>query len=350
MRSFAILSLAASLLGSVSASPTLISRATSFNRTVAPSGAIVVDQTGKLSGSYTTVQAGIDALDADTTDNQYLFIAPGTYFEQVYLPPLVSNLTIQGYTEDARDYSGNQATITYNLALINTTSDDLTATFRAHNNNTKVYNLIIENTFGHINSNGQNLALSSYATNVGFYATQFWGYQDTVLAESGFQLYSKCLIVGAIDFIFGEKALAWFEKNDIRTIGKGSITASGRKSADVNSWYVINNSNIANLNDTLTPYINYLGRPWRDFARVVFQNSYLGNNIAAAGWDVWSTSTPQTDNVTFAEFNNWGPGSQWMGGLPRAIFGSQMNGAIGITDVLGPDFYNEFYYDATYMI
>ena len=30
-------------------------------------------------------------------------------------------------------------TITYNLALINTTSDDLTATFRAHNTNTKVY-------------------------------------------------------------------------------------------------------------------------------------------------------------------------------------------------------------------
>lgn len=28
----------------------------------------------------------------------------------------------------------------------------------------------------------------------------------------------------------------------------------------------------------------FLGRPWGDYARVVFQNSDLGNNIAAAGW------------------------------------------------------------------
>jgi pectinesterase len=30
----------------------------------------------------------------------------------------------------------------------------------------------------------------------------------------------------------------------------------------------------------------YLGRPWREYARVVFQNSNLGSNIVAAGWKV----------------------------------------------------------------
>ncbi|ESZ99407.1 pectin methyl esterase [Sclerotinia borealis F-4128] len=348
MRSFAILSLVASMLGSVSASPTLVNRAVSFNRTIAPAGAIVVDETGEVAGSYTTFQAGVDALSANTIDDQYLFVAPGTYFEQVYLPALASNLTIQGYTPDARTYRDNQATLTYNLALINTTSDDLTATFRAHNTNTKVYNLIIKNTFGHINSNGQNLALSSYATNVGFYATQFWGYQDTVLAEAGYQLYAKCLIVGAIDFIFGEKALAWFEKNDIRTIANGAITASGRTNAEVDSWYVINNSNIANLNSSLKSYNNYLGRPWRDYARVVFQNSYLGDNIVAAGWQEWSTSAPQTDEVFFGEYNNYGPGSVLQEG-PRANFSSQLTASIDITTVLGTSHTNEFYYDASYM-
>lgn len=29
----------------------------------------------------------------------------------------------------------------------------------------------------------------------------------------------------------------------------------------------------------------YLGRSWGDYARVVFQNSDLGNIITAAGWD-----------------------------------------------------------------
>ncbi|TGO43996.1 hypothetical protein BOTNAR_1016g00010 [Botryotinia narcissicola] len=334
MRSFALLSFAASLLGSVSASPALVNRAVAFNRTVAPAGAIVVDQTGTIAGSYTTFQAGVNALSATTTEAQYIFVAPGVYFEQVYLPQIASNLTIQGYTNDSREYYYNEATLTYNLALINTTSDDLTATFRAHNTNTKVYNMVIKNTFGHINSNGQNLALSSYASNVGYYATQFWGYQDTVLAEAGYQLYAKCLIVGAIDFIFGEKALAWFENNDIRTIANGAITASGRTSAAVDSC--------------LTPYNNYLGRPWRDYARVVFQNSFLGDNIKAAGWQEWSTSTPNTDGVTFGEYKNYGPGSVLEEG-PRANFSSQLTAPIDITTVLGPSYTSEFYYDASYM-
>lgn len=301
MRSFAIVSLAASWLSSVSASPLLSTRGPPNFRIWAPPGAVIVDQNGEVDGSYTTFQAGVDALSATTTENQFLFIYPGTYVEQVYLPLLASNLTIQGFTIDASSYWLNEVTLTYNLALINTTSDDKTATLRAHNTNTKFYNINIKNTFGHISSDGQNLALSSYATNVGFYGVQFWGYQDTVLADQGYQLFAKCLIVGAIDFIFGETANAWFENNDIRTIANGAITASGRKSADVDSWFVISNSNIANLNDSIKTKHNYLGRPWRSFARVVFQTSYLGNNIKAAGWEQWSKSAPQTDNVTFAE-------------------------------------------------
>lgn len=154
-----ILSLAATLLGGVSAAPVLEARAVA--RTSAPAGAIIVDQTGAINGSYTTFQQGVNALSTTTKTNQYLFIYPGTYTEQVYVPSLKSNLTIQGYTTDASTYAGNQVTLTYNLALINTTSDDLTATLRQWNKNTKVYNLIIQNTFGHISSNGQNLAISA---------------------------------------------------------------------------------------------------------------------------------------------------------------------------------------------
>lgn len=138
--------------------------------------------------------------------------------------------------------------------------------------------------------------------NQGYYATQFIGYQDTILANTGAQLYAKCLVVGAIDFIFGQTALAWFENNDIRTIAAGSITASGRSSSNNPSWYVINNSNVQNINSTVATYNNYLGRPWSDYARVVFQNTYLGNNIKADGWRVWSTTTANTDHVTFNEY------------------------------------------------
>jgi hypothetical protein len=69
---------------------------------------------------------------------------------------------------------------------------------------------------------------------------QLLGYQDTLLANTGNQLYAKSLITGAVDFIFGQTATAWFENVDIRTIASGCITASGRAPASNPSWYMIN--------------------------------------------------------------------------------------------------------------
>ncbi|KKK24237.1 hypothetical protein AOCH_001400 [Aspergillus ochraceoroseus] len=259
-----------------------------------------------------------------------------------------SNLTIQGYTCDSTSYQGNAATISYDLALINTPNDDHTATLRQWNTNTKVYNLKILNTFGHISKNGQNLAISAYKTNQAYYGCQFIGYQDTILAETGYQLYAKSLIVGAIDFIFGQTALAWFENVDIRTIGTGCVTASGRNSADNPSWYVIHRSNVSGINDSIPAGGNSLGRPWGSFARVVFQETYLSDVIVAAGWKEWSTSAPNPENVTFAEYKNYGPGSILEEG-PRASFGEQLEAPIAIQSILGENFEDEWWIDASYL-
>lgn len=47
-----------------------------------PPGAVVVEKSGS-DGAYTTVQAGVDALPVNATGEQFLFIFPGTYTEQV---------------------------------------------------------------------------------------------------------------------------------------------------------------------------------------------------------------------------------------------------------------------------
>jgi polygalacturonase len=149
-------------------------------------GTVVVDRSARpYPGSFSTVQEGVNALNNTTTQPQNLFIFPGTYVEQVFIPRLKSNLTVQGYTCDSRGYEDNTATITFDLALINTTSDDLTATLRQWNPNTKVYNLNVVNTFGHIPKNGQSLAVSAETTGQGYYGCQLIGYQDTLLAETG---------------------------------------------------------------------------------------------------------------------------------------------------------------------
>lgn len=96
-----------------------------------PANGLVVDASGQSANSFTTVNAAVAAL-ANTTAEQYLFLMPGTYSEQVYVPKLAGPLTIQGYTCDSRSYAENQATITGNLSRTTPglTSNDQTATLR----------------------------------------------------------------------------------------------------------------------------------------------------------------------------------------------------------------------------
>ena len=316
-------------------------------------GAIVVDKSSKpVSGSHITLQQAVNALSTTTSSPQSIFVYPGEYYEHVYVPQLKSPLSIQGYTSDCSSYHNNEATITFNWGLINTTTDDLTATLRVWNPNTKIYNLNILNTFGHADASGQALAVSAFTGNQGYYGVRMEGYQDTLLSNSGSQLYANSLIAGAVDFIFGQSATAWFEKVDIRVVNKGHITASGRGDSGNPSRYVFNNANVQGISETVPgPAKNSLGRPWGAYARVMWQNSYLSDVIRPLGWDVWSTkpgADPHTQHVTLQEFNNSGPGSMKSEG-PRAEFSSQATKAISIESILGPKFRDQWWVDTNYL-
>lgn len=163
-------------------------------RITPPRGALVVDASGKLRDSYLNVSAAVNALQ-QTVSTQTIYIAPGTYHEQVYIPSLTGPLVIQGHTKDARSYKDNKVTITGSLSRLspNLTNNDATATFRLHTSNVKLYNLNIDNTFG---EGAQALALSAQNTNQGFYGCRFEGFQDTIYANEGRQIYAKSFING----------------------------------------------------------------------------------------------------------------------------------------------------------
>lgn len=333
----------------VLALPTASFTNSTWARTSPSEGAIIVDGSSvPITGSFPTVQSGVNALSLNSTTPQTLFIYSGTYIEQVYIPLLKSNLTVQGYTEDAQSYEGNKATISCNLSRQNISSNDLTATLRQWNTNTKIYNLNIINNFGRATTNGQALAVSAHTGNQGYYGVQLWGYQDTLLTNVGNQVYAKSLIVGAVDFIFGMNATAWFEQLDIRTVGTGWVTANGRTDAASPSWYVINNSTVAGLNSSIAAGSSSLGRPWRSFSRVVFQNTELGDVIPAAGWSVWSSTQALTENVLYGEHNNYGPGSVLETG-PRANFSTQLTEPIPVETVLGDGYSSEWWVDMNYL-
>lgn len=189
------------------------------SRTSAPAGCLNVAQSG---GDFSTIQAAVNSLSTSDAADQCIFINPGTYKEQVLVSKRTAKLTIYGYTTDTSTYANNKVTITSSLSQKDGLSNDETATLRIKAANFKLYNVNVNNGYG---EGSQAVALSAYADS-GYYASQFTGFQDTVLSNLGYQLFAHSLIQGATDFIFGQEAATWFEACDIRVLAKslGYIT------------------------------------------------------------------------------------------------------------------------------
>jgi len=252
-------------------------------------------------------------------------------------------LTVYGYTTDTSSYTSNVVNIVHSSSLLSgAASDEATGTVQNSAANTKFYNVNIKNTYG---EGSQAIALAAYGTQQGYYGCGFYGYQDTLLAQIGNQVYAKSYIEGAVDFIFGQHARAWIDGSDIRvSAGGGAITANGRASSTDVSYYVINKSSVSGTtSSTAGSGTVYLGRPWSEYARVDFQNTVLGSIINSAGWEVWSSSTPNTEDVTFQEYGNTGTGASGT----RASFSTKLSSAVTISTILGSTYTG--WVDTTYL-
>ncbi|KAF8672232.1 Pectinesterase [Rhizoctonia solani] len=304
---------------------------TGESRADVPAGAITIGSGGK----YSTISAALK----DTSSNIY-YIYSGTYKEQVYINRAnVKSMIFYGQTASKLNYNSNTVTITNSLSAAAAGSNDLSGTVRVAAAGVSLYNLNIANTYG---KGAQAIALSVQAGTFGAYACKLTGYQDTLLANKGTQFYGRSYINGATDFVMhpppwkwfsaqcvvylvGTEASIWITKSTIETVASGYITASGRNSGDAN-YYVIDNSTIKGTGSC------YLGRPWREYARVIFQNSNIGSNIVAAGWKNWNDNTPNTAHVYYGEYNNSGAGA-W--NSKRVSFATKMTSPIAISTVLG---------------
>jgi pectinesterase len=134
----------------------LVSLALAASRKTAPQGALVVGQGQK----FTTISAAVAALSNNTTSEQIIFINPGTYAEQVYIPKLSGPLTVQGYTTDDSKYAKNQVTIVASESQKTKPNNDLTGTLRVWTSDFKLYNVNVKNAFG---EGSQAIAVSAQA-------------------------------------------------------------------------------------------------------------------------------------------------------------------------------------------
>jgi pectinesterase len=253
---------------------------------------------------FDTINGALNALPNDNSA-QTIFIFPGTYNEQVYITR-PGPLTIYGYTTDTADFAFNQVDIQANATLISAGSDDASGTLRIHVDNFTMYNINVTNTFG---VGSQAIAISQYGSQVGLYACGFIGYQDTLYANEGTQVFLKNYIEGAVDFIFGRHGLAYFGGNTIAVKGPGCVTASGRELNDTGS-YVFNQNTIILAADAVqgTTGNVFLGRPWGDYAKVIFKNTFITVPLNQTIWSIWDPGDDNTEFVFFAEYNSTGPG------------------------------------------
>ena len=173
--------------------------------------------------------------------------------------------------------------------------------------------MTFENTAGAVNH--QAVALRVGSDQSAFFRCSFKGYQDTLYAHSLRQFYRECDIYGTVDFIFGNAA-AVFQNCNLYARkpmdGQQNLyTAQGRTDPNQNTGTSIQNCNVTaapELVPVIGSFPTYLGRPWKEYSRTVYMQSYLDSLIEPAGWLEWSGDFALS-TLYYGEYNNSGPGA-----------------------------------------
>jgi len=257
---------------------------------------VVVAKDG--SGDYPTVQNAVDhAFDrvlAPTTARLIIEIRPGIYHERVRVPHDRQRVTFLG--QDAQS-----TVITYGLGAKDVGGTFFSATVDINADEFEAQNITFENSYG---TGTQAVAISVHSDRAVFRNCRFLGMQDTVYAASGRQYYVDSYIAGHVDFIFGNAA-AVFDRCQIHSRGPGYVAAESRTMADGAQGFVFTHCRL-----TADPQVHdvFLGRPWRDYSRVVYLECWMGDHIRPEGWNNWNKEAAE-QTAWFAEYASDGPGA-----------------------------------------
>ena len=251
------------------------------------------------SGDYTSIQAAIDACKAFPDRRISIFIKNGIYNEKLRVPSWNNKLSLIGESVEHTLISYGDY---FNKINRGRNSTFFTYTLLVEGNDFYAENLSIENTAGPA---GQAVALHVEGDRCTLRNCRLLGCQDTLYAAGQHtrQFYDSCYIEGTTDFIFGA-ATAVFNHCTIHSKSNSYITAASTPEGKPFGFVFLNCRLTA---DTGINQV-YLGRPWRDYARVAFLYCEMGRHILPRGWDNWST--PSREKTSFyAEYGNSGPGA-----------------------------------------
>lgn len=283
----------------------------------APARTVAVAPDGP-DATTTNLQAAVDAIPASEPGRVVLELKAGVYRGPLVIAPSRPPITLRGAPGGGTVVTGARyASLpgpdgkpigTSGTANVLVAADDFTAE-----------DVTFENTAGR--TAGQAVAIKITGDRAAFRRCSFLGWQDTLYADKQRQYFADCRIEGHVDFIFGSAA-AVFERCTVVSRGAGYVTAQSRTTPDGAGGYVFRDCDLVAAPD-VPPGSVYLGRPWRDHARVVFVHCRMGAHIRPEGWHNWGKPEREATAV-YAESGCTGPGAQcgarvpWSRALPAA--------------------------------
>ncbi|XVE63088.1 hypothetical protein DITRI_Ditri06bG0171800 [Diplodiscus trichospermus] len=253
------------------------------------------------SGHYQTITDAINEAPSYSNRRYIIYVKKGVYKENIDMKKKKTNIMLVG------DGIG-KTVVTGNRNFLQGWTTFRTATVAVSGKGFIAKGMTFRNTAGP--QNHQAVALRVDSDQSAFYRCSMEGYQDTLYIHSLRQFYRECHIYGTIDFIFGNGA-AVLQKCKIFTrvplpLQKVTITAQGRKNPNQNTGFSIQNSYILATQPT------YLGRPWKQYSRTVFMNTYMGGLVQPRGWLEWYGDFALS-TLWYGEYRNYGPGASLSG-------------------------------------
>jgi len=251
------------------------------------------------SGNFTTIQSAIDACKAFPDDSIKILVRNGIYSEKILVPSCNTKLSIIGESAENTIITWNDF---FNKINRGRNSTFYTWTLKIEASDFRLENITVENSSGPV---GQAVALHVEGDRCVFINCRLLGNQDTLYTagDNSRQYFKNCFIEGTTDFIFGE-ATVLFSDCTLNIKADSYYTAASTPKDRKYGYVFLNCKLIASDNVKNA----YLGRPWRDYARVVFIKCYLDKQINDQGWKNWD-KTNRDQTAFYAEYENTGPGS-----------------------------------------
>jgi len=278
-------------------------------------GLIMVAATGQ---SFPTLQSAVDALPDMGGE---ITLAPGVYREKVKIDK--PNVRLQGVGSRPHD-----VVIVWDDANAKVDGTIISATLTASGDGFQADNLTIQNDYSLRGApQSQAVALTVTADRAVLTRIRLLGAQDTLYAGTkrcgaepcppSRQYFRDCYIEGHVDFIFGD-AKAFFDRCELRAIAHDGVmlTAHSRTSPEHDRVYVFDRCRITADDNARNIYF---GRPWRDYAAVVFMNTQIDADLNPAGWREWAPGQTQRLNTAYyAEYRSTGKGGDSASRDPHA--------------------------------